>query len=107
MPNLSTDHHTPTASAGQLEHGQRKVSAELSFVNLFRVYQHLLDDCEQQALQLVELRGATYREVAELLSDSSAVAVTIDEVKMLIFTGRKKLHWGMSRTLEELEKRAR
>ena len=73
-------------------------SNQLEFLNLYRVYHQILGEDEDRALSLVEVERASYAEIAERMGKSA------NEIKLLVFAARRKLRFGMSRTLAELDK---
>ena len=79
-------------------HASKGSSSELHFTSLYRVYYHILEPNERRALWLVEVEGRSYDEIAEIMACARA------DVKQAVFLARRKLFWGMGRTLEELEK---
>ena len=65
-----------------------------SFLNLYRVYWHVLSDEEQQALRLVEVEGADYAAVA------AALGCDRGAVRALVFGARQKLRAGVQTSLD-------
>ena len=92
LPAAHTRDHVAT--------GQHADSDQLGFMNLYRVYRRVLDEDESRALALVELENASYEQIGELLGK------THDQVKLIVFTARKKMFFGMGRTLGELERQS-
>lgn len=84
----------------QVASGQHADRDQLGFMNLYRVYRRVLDENESRALALVELEDASYEQIAEELD------MARDDVKMLVFMARKKLSFGMGRTLDELSEQS-
>ena len=72
-------------------------SDQLGFLNLYRVYHQILGADENEALSLVEVERACYAEIAKCMGK------TADEIKLLVFAARRKLLFGMGRTLAELD----
>lgn len=72
-------------------------SDQLAFLNLYRVYHQILGEDENQALGLVEVERAGYAEIGVRMGK------TANEIKLLVLAARRKLLFGMGRTLAELD----
>jgi DNA-directed RNA polymerase specialized sigma24 family protein len=71
--------------------------AYLIYLNLYLNQFLRLSAKEQQALTLVEVRSASYKEAAQ------ALGIRLENLKMVIFRGRRKILRGMNQILEHLE----
>ena len=70
--------------------------AYLIYLNLYLLHFRRLSAKEQLALTLVEVEGVAYRDAAAQLG------IRLENLKMVIFRGRRKIFRGMARSLEEL-----
>jgi RNA polymerase sigma factor (sigma-70 family) len=70
--------------------------AYVLYLNLYLLHFGRLTAKEQRALTMVEVEGASYRQAAE------ALGIRLENLKMVIFRGRRKIFRGMARSLEEL-----
>lgn len=70
--------------------------AYLLYLNLYLLHFHRLSDKERYALTRVEVDGISYRDAA------SELGIRLENLKMVIFRGRRKIFRGMARSLEEL-----
>lgn len=67
--------------------------AYLLYLNLYLVHFARLTQKEQRALTMVEVEGASYRDAAEELG------IRVENLKMVIFRGRRKIFRGMTQSL--------
>jgi len=70
--------------------------AYLLYLNLYLLHFGKLSAKEQRALTLVEVDGASYRAAA------TDLVIRLENLKMVIFRGRRKIFRGMGRSLAEL-----
>jgi len=70
--------------------------AYLLYLQLYLLHFGRLSGREQEALAMVEVRGASYRDAA------AALGVRLENVKMVIFRGRRKIFRGMAASLADL-----
>jgi hypothetical protein len=56
----------------------------------------MLSEREQRAIQMVEVEGLSYREAAD------ALGIKLENLKMVIFRARRKIHRSMRRVFEGL-----
>jgi RNA polymerase sigma factor (sigma-70 family) len=71
--------------------------AYLLYLNLYLLHYGRLSVRERRALSLVEVEGASYKDAA------ADLGIRLENLKMVIFRGRRKIFRGMARSLEELE----
>lgn len=69
--------------------------AYLLYLNLYLLHFRRLSPKEQHALTLVEVDGVSYKEAA------AELGIRLENLKMVIFRGRRKIFRGMSRSLEQ------
>ncbi len=87
---------SPYLSAQESESAMTVDRAYLIYLNLY-LHQFLrLSDKERLALTMVEVDGASYRAAAD------ALGIRLENLKMVIFRGRKKIFRGLTQTLELL-----
>ena len=70
--------------------------AYLLYLNLYLLHFRRLSDKERTALTMVEVDGISYRDAA------LALGIRLENLKMVIFRGRRKIFRGMERSLGEL-----
>ena len=70
--------------------------AYLIYLNLYLLHFNRLSEKERRALTLVEVDGASYKRAAEELG------IRLENLKMVIFRGRRKIFRGLQRTLDDL-----
>ncbi|MEM7199984.1 MAG: RNA polymerase sigma factor [Planctomycetota bacterium] len=87
---------TPYRSALESESASLVDWAYLIYLNLYLLHFGRLSEKEQRALTMVEVDGSSYKEAA------SAIGIRLENLKMVIFRGRRKILRGMQRTLEDL-----
>jgi len=68
----------------------------LTYLQLYLRFYSMLSDREQRALHLVEVDGASYRAAADVLG------IKLENLKMVIFRARRKIHRSMRRVFEGL-----
>ncbi len=72
----------------------------LLYLSFYLMHFKKLSPRERRALALVEVDGASYKEAAEDLG------IKLENLKMVIFRGRRKIFRGMGRSLQELDRLA-
>jgi RNA polymerase sigma factor (sigma-70 family) len=70
--------------------------AYLVYLNLYLLHYRGLSAKEQTALRMVEVEGSSYKETA------AALGIRLENLKMVIFRGRRKIFRGLGKTLQEL-----
>jgi RNA polymerase sigma-70 factor (ECF subfamily) len=68
----------------------------LNYLYLYLRFYRMLSEREQRAIQLVEVSGLSYREAARELG------IKLENLKMVIFRARRKIHRSMRRVFEGL-----
>lgn len=68
------------------------------YLSLYLLHFSRLSEKEQRALTMVEIDAASYRDAA------AALGVRVENLKMVIFRGRRKIFRGMGRTLAAMGK---
>lgn len=68
----------------------------LNYLYLYLRFYQLLSEREQRAIQMVEVTGMSYREAADELG------IKLENLKMVIFRARRKIHRSMRRVFEGL-----
>ena len=87
---------SPYRSALESESAGIVDRAYLLYLNLYLLHFNRLSDKERRALTLVEVEGASYKEAA------ADLGIRLENLKMVIFRGRRKIFRGLHRTLEDL-----
>lgn len=87
----------PRRSAEEAETAVIVDRAYLIYLNLYLMHFRRLSAKEQRALTMVEVEGATYKQAA------AELGIRLENLKMVIFRGRRKIFRGMSRTLQDLD----
>lgn len=85
----------PDRAASDAESAQVVNCAYLLYLQLYMLHFARLSAKEQRALTLVEVDGASYREAA------SELGIRLENLKMVIFRGRRKIFRGMERSLAQ------
>jgi len=85
----------PDRAASEAESAGAVNQAFLLYLQLYLHHFGKLSPRERLALTLVEVDGASYRDAAE------ALGIRLENLKMVIFRGRRKIFRGMERTLAE------
>lgn len=68
----------------------------MTYLQLYLQFYSMLSDRERRALHLVEVDGASYRNAAESLG------IKLENLKMVIFRARRKIHRSMRRVFDGL-----
>jgi RNA polymerase sigma factor (sigma-70 family) len=87
---------SPDRSAADAEAAVLVDRAFLLWLNLYLVHFEKLSERERLALTRVEVDGLAYREVA------AELGIRLENLKMVVFRGRRKILRGMSRSLARL-----
>jgi hypothetical protein len=66
----------------------------LNYLYLYLRFYGMLSEREQRAIQLVEVEGTSYRDAAQELG------IKLENLKMVIFRARRKIHRSMRRVFE-------
>jgi RNA polymerase sigma-70 factor (ECF subfamily) len=86
----------PDRAASEAESATHVNNAYVLYLNLYLLHFGRLSPKEQQALTLVEVEGVSYRNAA------AALGVRLENLKMVIFRGRRKIFRGMEASLAEV-----
>ena len=87
---------SPYRSASDSESAELVDFAYLVYLNLYLQHYRRLSQKEQQALRMVEVEGASYKATA------AELGIRLENLKMVIFRGRRKIFRGLNRTLQDL-----
>ncbi|HLU40361.1 MAG TPA: RNA polymerase sigma factor [Planctomycetota bacterium] len=87
---------SPVRTAEDAETARLADSAYILYLNLYLAQFQRLTPKEQRALTLVEVEGRSYREAAEELG------IRVENLKMVIFRGRRRILRGMAECLGQL-----
>jgi hypothetical protein len=68
----------------------------LNYLYLYLRFYRMLSEREQRAIQMVEVEGHSYRDAARELG------IRLENLKMVIFRARRKIHRSMRRVFEGL-----
>lgn len=85
----------PDRSASEAESAHLVDQAYLLYLNLYLMHFERLTPKEQHALVRVEVEGVAYKDVADELG------IRLENLKMVIFRGRRKILRGMTRSLSD------
>jgi RNA polymerase sigma-70 factor (ECF subfamily) len=91
-----TGARSPFRCALEAESANIVDQAYLIYLNLYLLHFRRLSEKEQRALTLVEVEGTSYKHAAKELG------IRLENLKMVIFRGRRKIFRGLQRTLEDL-----
>ena len=96
-----SDHPTdgqpsPMQDAILAEDRERCAEVYVTYLSLYMGFYRMLGAREQRALHLVEVEGRSYRDAADELE------IRLENLKMVIFRARRKIHRAMRRTFEGL-----
>ena len=91
-----TKARSPYRSATDSESAELVDFAYLVYLNLYLQHYRRLSPKEQRALSMVEVEGASYKDTA------SKLGIRLENLKMVIFRGRRKIFRGLNRTLQDL-----
>ncbi len=87
---------TPERVASEAESAAAVDCAYLLYLNLYLLHFQRLSAKERRALSLVEVEGVSYKDAA------ADLGIRLENLKMVIFRGRRKIFRGMGETLREL-----
>jgi RNA polymerase sigma-70 factor (ECF subfamily) len=87
---------TPYRAAQEAESAALVDWAYLVYLNLYLAHFERLSAKERRALTMVEVEGSSYRKAAD------ALGIRLENLKMVIFRGRRKIFRGLEQTLQDL-----
>jgi RNA polymerase sigma factor (sigma-70 family) len=87
---------SPVRIAEDAESARLADAAYVLYLNLYLAQFQRLSPKEQRALTMVEIEGASYRAAAD------ALGIRLENLKMVIFRGRRRILRGMAECLEPL-----
>jgi len=87
---------SPLHSAVERESRQECERVYLTYLHLYLRFYSMLSERERKALQLIEVEERSYREAAEELG------IKLENLKMVIFRARRKIHRSMRRVFDGL-----
>jgi RNA polymerase sigma-70 factor (ECF subfamily) len=87
---------TPLSGALESEATEECSRAFIVYLQLYIQFYSMLSDRERRALHLVEVDGVSYREAA------ADLGIKLENLKMVIFRARRKIHRAMRRVFEGL-----
>ncbi len=87
---------TPERCAAEAESALVVDTAYLIYLNLYLAHFDLLSEKEQRALTMVEVDSASYKQAAR------ALGIRLENLKMVIFRGRRKIYRALQKTLDDL-----
>lgn len=90
---------SPYRSALEAESADIVDCAYFIYLNLYLIHFEQLSAKEKRALTLVEVEGASYKEAA------AELGIRLENLKMVIFRGRRKILRNLTKTLEDLNAR--
>ncbi len=91
-----TDAANPLTGVMDQESTQECSRVYLTYLHLYLRFYAMLSERERRALHLVEVEGASYKQAAE------DIGIKLENLKMVIFRARKKIHRSMRRVFEGL-----
>ncbi|MCA8948874.1 MAG: RNA polymerase sigma factor [Planctomycetes bacterium] len=86
----------PDRAVSEAESAEVVNCAYLIYLQLYLVHFAKLSARERRALSLVEVDGVSYRDAA------AALGIRLENLKMVIFRGRRKIYRGMEQSLVEI-----
>lgn len=89
--------HSPARIAEEAENAVVADRAYLLYLNLYLAHFNKLSAKERRALTLVEIDGRSYK------ASAADLGIRLENLKMVIFRGRRKILRGMSRSLTRLD----
>jgi RNA polymerase sigma factor (sigma-70 family) len=89
----------PDRAASEAESAQAVNGAFMLYLHLYLAHFERLSERERRALTMVEVERRSYREAAE------ALAIRLENLKMVVFRGRRKIFRGMEQSLSDLRMR--
>lgn len=88
---------SPERAASEAESAGIVNRAYLLYLNLYLMHFQRLSAKERRALTMVEVEGSSYKIAA------AELGIRLENLKMVIFRGRRKIFRGMHTTLQELD----
>ncbi len=86
----------PLGGAIEMESQAECARVYVTYLQLYLRFYSMLSAREQRALHLVEIEGASYRETA------AELGIKLENLKMVIFRARRKIHRAMRRVFDGL-----
>jgi len=90
----------PDRAASDAESAVTVNHAYVLYLQLYMLHFQRLSTKERRALTMVEVEGSSYRDAA------AELGIRLENLKMVIFRGRRKIFRGMERSLAELQARS-
>lgn len=89
---------TPTPLRGAIDRESQRECERVyvTYLHLYLQFYRMLSPREREAIHLVEVDGCSYREAADRLQ------IKLENLKMVIFRARRKIHRSMRRVFEGL-----
>lgn len=87
---------SPLGGAIESESTDECVRVYLTYLQLYLKFYSMLSERERRALHLVEVEGQSYRDAA------AALEIKLENLKMVIFRARRKIHRSMRRVFDGL-----
>ncbi|MEC8652592.1 MAG: RNA polymerase sigma factor [Planctomycetota bacterium] len=87
----------PDRAASRAERAETVNQAFVLYLQLYLVHFEQLSSKERRALTMVEVEGRSYRDTA------AALEIRLENLKMVIFRGRRKIYRGMEASLAGLQ----
>jgi len=87
---------TPVSKVLEQEQSEQCARVYLTYLQLYLRFYSMLSDRERRALHLVEVEGASYRVAA------ADLGIKLENLKMVIFRARRKIHRAMRRVFDGL-----
>jgi len=91
-----TNETTPLGGVIESESREECARVYLNYLQLYLEFYSMLSDRERRALHLVEVKEWSYRQTAEELE------IKLENLKMVIFRARRKIHRSMRRVFDGL-----
>jgi RNA polymerase sigma factor (sigma-70 family) len=88
--------HEPIRGVIEDESTHECTRVYLNYLYLYLRFFQMLSEREQRAIQMVEVEGRSYRDAAR------ALGIRLENLKMVIFRARRKIHRSMKRIFEGL-----
>jgi len=89
-------HQSPLSGAIESESRQECARVYMTYLHLYLRFYTMLSERERSALRLVEVEEQSYRQAAEQLG------IKLENLKMVIFRARRKIHRAMRRVFDGL-----
>jgi len=87
---------TPVSKVLEQEQSEQCARVYLTYLQLYLRFYSMLSDRERSALHMVEVDGASYRAAA------AELGIKLENLKMVIFRARRKIHRAMRRVFDGL-----